>query len=100
MQWIDRQGSVNIKDQRAKLSAGSVGELMIQLEALDDTLTFLENTAAGIPPGPRRRPVGKPDDWAGQARMSAQQYSDEVKSPPLPRPRPDRQQRRYNRGQD
>lgn len=97
MKWIDRQGSTNVKDLR-QLGAGLSGndpiaELIAQT---DMVLTSLENMAAGVPPLPRRRPVGKPDDWAGQARLSAQQFSDEVKTPPLPRPDP----RRYKNGQE
>lgn len=97
MKWIDRQGSVNIKDLR-QLGAGlrtddPIAELMAQT---DMTLTALENMAAGIPPVPRRRPIGREDDWAGQARRSAQVFGDDLLSPPLPR----RDPRRYNNGQE
>ena len=97
MKWIDRQGSTNVKDLR-QLGAGlrtddPIAELLAQS---DMVLTSLENMAAGVPPLPRRRPVGKPDDWAGQARLSAQHYSNAMMMPPLPRPDP----RRYKNGQE
>jgi hypothetical protein len=95
MQWIDRQGSSNIKDQRSAMTAGSVSELMVQLEALDNTLTVLENQAAGVPPLPRRRPMGKAGTWMDDQRDAATQYMIQVLDVPRPRPDP----RRYTNGQ-